>query len=365
MAPADSSRPHRPPSFPALADTALHLNSVPDRRGTAPSTTLNSPSHSQNTAPSWLFPSQHSPSPLPSPSSNHHSPLSARSNHPSPATDTAQSPSTMIGATPTYYDPEQDTQPQAQDYQHWIDNTYRQTSLVYSNTPSYPPQPSVSDSLTPQPSVSHSRPQRQMQSQAPRHTNHYQFVTSHPPPPASSSDATQYGFFENPSNHPFDSRLGPTQRQSRVPTSWPQQPSAEFTQPPPPSDDPTYYLMTTTDQYPGMTDTVQQPQRQYSSPSEHLTPGVALTPASDATLQSGQSISPAWTDNQPLPPHGTGLSNTPSGSVTFQASPKPTGKRTQNKTTKQRKRQKSDTDTDDDDDVEANVGANMPRPNRL
>ncbi|KAH9031015.1 hypothetical protein EDB85DRAFT_1389515 [Lactarius pseudohatsudake] len=270
----------------------------------------------------------------------------------------------MIGATPTYYDPEQETQPQAQDYQHWIDNTYRQTSLVYSNTPSYPPQPSVSESLTPQPSVSHSRPQRQMQSQAPRHTNHYQFVTSHPPPPASSSDATQYGFFENPSNHPFDSRLGPTQRQSRVPTTWPQQPSADFTQPPPPSDDPTYYLMTTTDQYPGMTDTVQQPQRQYSSPTEHLTPGVALTPASDATLQSGQSISPAWTDNQPLPPHGTGLSNTPSGSVIFQASPKPTGKRTQGKT-KQRKRQKSDTDTDDDDDVEANVGANMPRPNRL
>ncbi|KAI9439193.1 hypothetical protein H4582DRAFT_122281 [Lactarius indigo] len=29
------------------------------------------------------------------------------------------------------------------------------------------------------------------------------------------------------------------------------------------------------------------------------------------------------------------------------------------------KRQKSETDTDDDDDVEANVGANMPRPNRL
>ncbi|KAH9009312.1 hypothetical protein EDB84DRAFT_1571294 [Lactarius hengduanensis] len=231
----------------------------------------------------------------------------------------------MIGATPTYYDPEQETQPQAQDYQHWIDNTYRQTSLVYSNTPSYPPQPSVGK-------CSH---------KAPRHTNHYQFVTSHPPPPVSSSDATQYGFFENPSNHPFDSRLGPTQRQSRVPTTWPQQPSAEFTQPPPPSDDPTYYLMTTTDQYPGMTDTVQQPQP-----------------------PSGQSISPAWTDNQPLPPHGTGLSNTPSGSVIFQASPKPTGKRTQGKT-KQRKRQKSDTDTDDDDDVEANVGANMPRPNRL
>jgi hypothetical protein len=41
------------------------------------------------------------------------------------------------------------------------------------------------------------------------------------------------------------------------------------------------------------------------------------------------------------------------------------GKRAQGKT-KQRKRQKSETDTDDDDDVVgSNVGANMPRPNRL
>jgi len=263
----------------------------------------------------------------------------------------------MIGATPTFYDPEQDTQPQAQDYQRWIDNSYGQTPLVYSNTPSYPPQPSVSDSRT----------QRQMQSQAPRHTNHYQFVTSHPhpPPPPPSSDATQYGFFENPQNHTFDSRLASTQRQSRVASNWTQQPSAEISQPPPPSDDLTCYLM---DQYPGISDTHssgQQQQQQYSSPVDHLTPGVALTPASDGTLQSRQSISPAWTDSQPLPPHGTGLSNTPTGSVSFQASPKQAGKRTHGKA-KQRKRQKSDTDTDDDDDVvEANVGANMPRPNRL
>ncbi|KAI9449290.1 hypothetical protein BJY52DRAFT_1227874 [Lactarius psammicola] len=259
----------------------------------------------------------------------------------------------MIGATPTFYDPEQDTQPQAQDYQRWIDNSYGQSQLVYSNTPSYPPQPSVSDSRT----------QRQMQSQAPRHTNHYQFVTSHhqPPPPPPSSDAAQYGFFENPQNQTFDSRLASTQRPSRVASNWPQQPSAEFHQPPPSSDDAAWM-----DQYHGIPDTHQQQQQhQYSSPAEYLTPGVALTPASDATLQSGQSISPAWTDNQPLPPHGTGLSNTPTGSVTFQRSPKQPGKRTPGKT-KQRKRQKSDTDTDDDDDVvEANVGANMPRPNRL
>ncbi|KAH8976973.1 hypothetical protein EDB86DRAFT_3012178, partial [Lactarius hatsudake] len=256
-------------------------------------------------------------------SDDEHSPLSARSNHLGPATDVAQSPSNMIGVTPTYYDPEQDTQPQAQDYQHWIDNTYRQTSLVYPNNTSYPPQPSASDSLTSQPSVSHPRVQRQIQSH-------------------------------------------PTQRQSCVPTSWPQQPSVEFTQPSPSSNDPAYYLMTTTDQYSGMTDsTVRQQQQQYSSPAEHLTgtPGVALTSESDATLWSN---SPAWTDNKPLLPHGTGLSNTPVSSVTFQTSPKPTGKRTlaQGKT-KQRKRQKPETDTDDDDDVEANVGANIPRPNRL
>ncbi|KAF8264090.1 hypothetical protein EI94DRAFT_528649 [Lactarius quietus] len=78
----------------------------------------------------------------------------------------------MIGATPTFYDPEHDSQPHTQDYQHWIE----QTQLVYPNPSSYPLQPSVS---APQPSVSEPRTQRQMQSQAPRHTNHYQFVASH------------------------------------------------------------------------------------------------------------------------------------------------------------------------------------------
>jgi hypothetical protein len=105
-------------------------------------------------------------------------------------------------------------------------------------------------------------------------------------------------------------------------------------------------------------------QHQYSSPAEHLTPLVALTPASEGTLQSRQSISPAWTDNQPLPPHGSGLSNTPTGLVTFQTSTKQVGKRAQGKA-RQRKRQKCEADTDDDDDEEANVGANIPRPNRL
>jgi len=66
-----------------------------------------------------------------------------------------------------------------------------------------------------------------------------------------------------------------------------------------------------------------------------------------------------------LPPHDTGFFNAPTGSLTFQTIPKQAGKRAQGKA-KQRKRQKSDTDSDDDDDVvEANVGANMPRPNRL
>jgi hypothetical protein len=118
-------------------------------------------------------------------------------------------------------------------------------------------------------------------------------------------------------------------------------------------------------QYFSVTDTnpsgQQQQQQQYSSPVDHLTPGVPHTPVSDATLHSRQSISPAWTDNQPLPPPGPGLPNPPTGSVIFQKQ----GKRAQGKT-KQRKRQKSETDTDDDDDVlGSNVGANMPRPNRL
>ena len=254
----------------------------------------------------------------------------------------------MIGTSPTYYDPEQDTQPQAQDYQHWIDNTY-----VYSNTASYPPQPAVSDSRT----------QTQMQPQAPRHTNQYQFVASpHQAPPPPSSDATQFGFFEN-SQLNFSNRLPSTHRQSRVTTNW--TPGTDFNQPPASSNDPAYYMMGA-DQYSAVSDTHtagQQQQPQYSSPAEHLTPSVALTPASDGTLQSRQSISPAWTDNQPLPPQGPSLPITPTGSVTFQ-SPKQ-GKRAPGKA-KQRKRQKSETDTDDDDDlVGANVGANMSRPNRL
>ena len=256
----------------------------------------------------------------------------------------------MIGATPTYYDAEQDSQPQAQDYQRWIEN-FSQTQLAYPNTP-YPPQPSVSDS----------RPQRQMQSQAPRHTNHYQFVASHHQAPAApSSDATQYPFFENSQNPTFNSGLPSSQRQSGVTTNWTQPPNAGFGQPPPSSDD-AYYLGA--NQYPGVPDTSssgqQQHRQQYSSPAELLT---ALTPGSESTLQSRQSISPAWTDNQPLPQPGTGLPTTPTGSGIFQASPK--GKRAPGKP-KQRKRQKSETDTDDDDDVMGpNVGANMPRPNRL
>jgi hypothetical protein len=208
-----------------------------------------------------------------------------------------------------------------------------------------------------------------MQSQAPRHTNHYQFVESHhqapaPPPPPQSSDVTTYGFLENPSNPSFIAAHSSTQRQPGVTSNWTQQSGAGFGQPPP-SDDP-YFLIT--GQYFQVTDAPssaqqQQQQPQYASPVDHLTPGVPRTPVSDATLQSRQSISPAWTDNQPLPPPGTGIPNPPTGSVIFQNSKQ--GKRAQGKT-KQRKRQKSETDTDDDDDVVGpNVGANMSRPNRL
>ena len=257
----------------------------------------------------------------------------------------------MIGATPTFYDPEQESQPHAQDYQHWIDD-FSQTQLAYPNT-SFPHQPPVSASRT----------QQQMQSQ-PRHTNHYQFVASQhqpPAPPPASSDPTQYGFVENIQDPAFNTGLPSIQRQTGVTSNWRQQTSAGFGQPPPSSGD-AYYLMA--DQYPRVPDTRSgQQQQQYSSSAEHLTPGVALTPVSDATLGSRQSISPAWTDNQPLPPHSTGLPTTPTGSVNLQTSPKQGGKRAGK--TKQRKRQKSVTDTDDDDDlVGANV-ANMPRPNRL
>ena len=163
----------------------------------------------------------------------------------------------------------------------------------------------------------------------------------------------EYGFFENPQSHNFYSRLASTRGKSRVASNWTQQPSTEFDQPPLLSGDTAYYLMdVVTDQYSAIQ------QHHYSSPAEHLTPSVALT------LQSRQSISPAWIDNQPLPPYGTGLSTTPTGSVTFQTSLKQVGKRTQGKA-RQRKRQKSETDMSDDDDVvKANVGAIMPHPSR-
>ena len=262
--------------------------------------------------------------------------------------------------------PKQDAQPQARDHQLWLDNCDGKTELADFTQSYY-------RHWIPQPSGSGSRAQGKLQPHPYHHTNHYQFVASrHQPPPPPSSGAMEYGIFENPQNHPFGSLPASLQRRSSVASNWTLQLNSELNEEPPSSDDAAFYSIgAAADQYSAIPDAhssqqIQHQQHQYSSPAKYLTPGVALTPASDhsdGTPQSRQSISLAWTDNQPPPPHSTGLSNTPTGWVTFQASPKQVGKRAEGKA-KQLKRRKTDMDVDNDV-VEANVGAIMPQPNRL
>ena len=181
-----------------------------------------------------------------------------------------------------------------------------------------------------------------------------------PPSPPQPSGTTPYSFFE------YENPTFSTQRLSGVTSNWTQQSSVGFGQLPPSSEDlytslPEQFFPVTV-----IHPWTQQPPQPYLFLLGHPTPGVPRTLLSDATLQSRQSISPAWTDSQPLPLPGPGLPSLPTSSVIFQQTSLKPGKRTQGKT-KQRKRQKSEIDTDDDDDdvVGSNIGANMPRPNRL
>ena len=183
-----------------------------------------------------------------------------------------------------------------------------------------------------------------------------------PPTPPQSSDTTPHGFFEN-QNPTFNTALPAARRQSGVTSNWTQQSSVGFGQPLPSSED--LYTLLSEQFFPvTATHSFQQPQQQYLFPVDHLTPGLPRTPVSDAALQSRQSISRSWTDNQRQRQPGPGLPNLPTGWVIFQQT-NPKRKRARGKA-KQRKRQKSETDTDDDDDVVGpNVGANMPRPYSL
>ena len=176
-----------------------------------------------------------------------------------------------------------------------------------------------------------------------------------PPSPPQSSGTTLYSFFE------YQNPAFSTQRLSGVTSNWMQQSSVGFGQLAPSSED---LYTSLPEQFSPVTvihPRTQQPQQPYLFLLGHPAPGVPPTLLSDATLQSRQSISPAWTDGQPLPLPGPGLPNLPTSSAFFQqTSPKP-GKLTQGKP-KQRKRQKSEIDTDDDDDVVGpNVGTNMNR----
>ena len=325
--------------FIVAIDTAISLSSddlVADRRSIAPLNTSLTPSRTQNTSSPWSFPSQPSPSSLPSPSYQNTPPVAGQSNHPSPDTGSAQSPSSsMIGPTPTYYDPEKDSQPQNQEYSHWIG----QYGQVFPDAPLYP-QPSAADPVTERPM------------QPPQHMDRYHFVNTQP-----SSD-TSFPFF-TPQNR-FDGRPGPSRPQHNPSLAththgWPQTDISQGHT----SDHP-YIPVAGPIVHPAFGDTLGPIPYTFSSRSETVH-GSVLSPPSEATLTSAPR-SPAVSDNQYLPT-GTGSSNIPSA-IALNTSPKqekPSSNRIRNA-----KRRKADTDSDDDEDTaDANVGTNLPRPNRL
>ncbi|KAI0251645.1 hypothetical protein BJV78DRAFT_415888 [Lactifluus subvellereus] len=335
MAPADAGTFRRPPfSTEAGASTALRTaisseNLVTDCRSIAPLNTSLTPPRAQNTPSPWSFPSQPSPSSLSSPSYQHTPSLVGQSNHPSPDTGPAQSqspPSSMIGPTPTYYDPDKDSQPQSQDYSHWIGH-YNQ---VFPDTQLYP-QPSAVDPATERPM------------QPPQHMDRYQFVNSQP-----SSD-TSFPFF---TQNRFDGRPGPSRSQHNPSLSthtqgWPQTQG--------PTSDHPYIPVAGSLVHPTFTDTLPVAIPPFTFSAETLHGGSVLSPPSEATLTSAPR-SPAVSDQHT----GTGTSTTPTA-VTVGTSPRHPSNRNRNT-----KRRKADTDSDDDEDTaDANIGANLPRPNRL
>jgi hypothetical protein len=242
----------------------------------------------------------------------------------------------MIGPPPTYYDPDQETQSQTQDYSHWI----APYSQVFSNPSLYPSQVSTADSGT-------GRPIQPLQ-----HTNRYQFVNNSQP----SSDPTTCDFFPLVR---FDGHSGPSRPQHNPAhtahtQNWQtiglsQRPTQDLLTVPRPVVHP-------------FSDTHGLGPVQFPFPSHaENVPGSVLTPPSEEATLTSASRSPAVADNQPLP---AGSSNT-STTITFNTSSKQE-KYPQTKHRTPRKRPKAETDSDDDEDpADVNVGANLPRPNRL
>ena len=236
-----------------------------------------------------------------------------QSSHPSPGTGSAQSPSSsMIGPPPTYYDPDMDSQPQNQDYSHWISHY----SQVFPDTLLYP-QPFAADPVTERPM------------QPPQHMDRYQFVNTQP-----SSD-TSFPFF-TPQNW-FDGRPGPSRPQHNPSLAththgWPQTDISQG-----PTSDHQYIPVAGPIVHPAFGDTLGPIPYTFSSRSESVH-GSVLSPSSEATLTSAPSTGPSETLT----------------AITLNTSSK------QEKHSFNRignvKRQKADTDDDED--------ANLPRPNR-
>ena len=322
--------PHRlfysffPLTYHPSSDTAISSDDpIIDRHPSIASTFNSSTSPSQSRNP-W-FPSHPSPSTL---SSSSPYPLPGHSNHPSPA-DSSHSPPNMIGATPTFYDPELEAQPATQDYREWTSN-YGQQQLPLTTSASYPHQHSTTD---PRPdSQAHPPPQ---------HHDRYQFVNQ--PPPSTSSDATQFPYF--PSFVDSSNSLSQAMR----PQGWSASQSSVYSQASPPNN--TYFDMVS-QQYPATYDTPSSQPRHPTQPAEQV-PGLALTPAPDSR------ISPASANNT-LPSPGS--SHTPTRAVLVHPNTKRGGKPTPRNTV--RKRQKPESDDDDDDDVlSAGIDTNVSRPN--
>jgi hypothetical protein len=241
----------------------------------------------------------------------------------------------MIGPPPTYYDADQESQPQTQDFSHWIDPY----SQVFASSSLYPSQPPTTD------------PGTERHVQPTQHRNQYQFVNSQP-----ASNPHTYDMF--PSIH-FDGSTGSSRTQqdpSRTQT-WQ---SIDISQPSTSAD---HYNLARAVSFPDNPQGLGRVQS-FPFPSHSETvPRTVFTPPEEATTtlaSTSASRSPAVVD-QPLP---TGSSN-PSTTITFDASPKQE-KRSQTKHRSPRKRLKSETDSDDDEDPQdLNVGGNLPRPNRL
>jgi hypothetical protein len=309
------------------SDTAISTKDpiIDDRHPSSIASAFNSttsPSQSRN--PPWPFPSNPSPSNLSSPSSY---PLPGHSNHPSPA-DSTHSPPNMIGATPTFYDPELEAQPPTQDYPDWT-STFGQPQLALTTSSSYPHQHSTTDP----------HPDNQARPPPPQHHDRYQFVNQ--PPPSTSSDATQFPYF--PSFVDSSNSLSQAMR----PQGWSAPQSSVYPQASAPNN--TYFSLMP-QQYPATYDT---PQSQHSTQPAEQVPGLAVTPATDS------GVSPASANNA-LPSPGS--SHTPTRTALVHPSTKRGSKSTQRNSV--RKRPKPESDDDDDDDVlSAGIGTNVPRPN--